>query len=62
MKNAVVNKTDQIDMMPKERYLYDLSHWNMSLGAIGSLQTEKVIFTLPGDSIDIDWRSVNRLS
>ena len=56
-----MNET-KLSQVPASRSRYDLSHWNFTLGAIGSLQVENYFITLPGDSIAVDWRSVERLS
>lgn len=45
-----------------ERTEYDLSHWSMKCGAIGSLQTLSVLPVVAGDSISLDANCVFRLS
>jgi len=54
VKQAVVKGIDRVP--------YDLSSWSMTCGAIGSLQTIKALPVIAGDSIDIDLKSVFRLS
>lgn len=44
------------------RVNYDLSHWSMKVGAIGSLQTLSVVPVVAGDSFALDAACVFRLS
>lgn len=44
------------------RQVYDLSHYSMMVGAIGGLQTLTTIPVVPGDSFDLDFSAVFRLS
>jgi len=57
-----VSKVKEPVLKDMEREQYDLKHWSMTIGAIGSLMTISTIPVVAGDSMQVNLSSVFRTS